>query len=74
MPAIIPSIRKDGTWFVYTRIVIQRISIWASAASVLKKAAAQVVLKKFLYLTIMLAISAWENKPLYIEGVILKMA
>ncbi len=40
----------------------------------LKKAAAQVVLKKFLYLTIMLAISAWENKPLYIEGVILKMA
>jgi len=25
-------------------------------------------------LTIMLAISAWENKPLYIESVILKMA
>lgn len=46
----------------------------ASVASVLKKAAAQVVLKKFLCLTIMLAISAWENKPLYIEGGILKMA
>lgn len=73
LPAIIPSTRKDGTWFVYTRIIIQRTFIWASAANVLKKAAAQVVLKKFLCLTIMLAISAWENKPLYIEGGILKM-
>ena len=63
-----------GNHRIYTRIVIQRISIWASVASVLKKAAAQVVLKKFLCLTIMLAISAWENKPLYIEGGILKMA
>lgn len=58
----------------YTRIIIQRTFIWVSVASVLKKAAAQVVLKKFLCPTIMLAISAWENKPLYIEGVILKMA
>lgn len=56
------------------KIIIQRTSIWASAANVLKKAAVQVVLKKFLCLTIMLAISAWENKPLYIESVILKMA
>ena len=62
------------SWFVYTKIIIQRTSIWASAANVLKKAAVQVVLKKFLCLTIMLAISAWENKPLYIESVILKMA
>ena len=46
LPAIIPSTRKDGTWFVYTRIIIQRTFIWASAANVLKKAAAQVVLKK----------------------------
>ena len=61
LPAIIPSTRKDGTWFVYTRIIIQRTFIWVSVASVLKKAAAQVVLKKFLCPTIMLAISAWEN-------------
>lgn len=66
LPAIIPSTRKDGTWFVYTKL-LSKEHLFGHQQPMSSKGSCTSRLKKFLCLTIMLAISAWENKPLYIE-------